>query len=386
MTEEAASDMGELACSGPMGLRYDFNDGCRVDVPPGPWRLRVEDLETASVLFDQAMREGGRFQTRKRYYMRFVIRAWYEDVPVFEHVFDLGGRVVLVDMQPGGIGDQLAWTPHAFAFARRHGCRLVCTVRADMVPLLGPANPDVVFVTRREEVPEVPYATYKVLIFYNDHECDYQPTDYRETGLALTGASILGLAAVERRPAIAVDAGGPPIDGPYVCISVQATSQNKVWNNPYGWHGVVSCLREAGYRVVCIDRDRVHGRDLVWNHIPHGVEDETGARPLSERARWLRHASFFIGVSSGLSWLAWAAGVPVVLISGFTHPRNEFETPYRVINRNVCNSCANDVRLQFDPSDAFWCPRQGETPRMFECSKQINPEHVIRVMEPLLGR
>jgi autotransporter strand-loop-strand O-heptosyltransferase len=51
-------------------------------------------------------------------------------------------------------------------------------------------------------------------------------------------------------------------------------------------------------------------------HIPHGVEDETGDRPLQERARWLRHADFFIGLSSGLSWLAWAVGTPVVMISG----------------------------------------------------------------------
>ncbi|MEJ0003708.1 MAG: hypothetical protein WDN30_09295 [Pararobbsia sp.] len=36
-----------------------------------------------------------------------------------------------------------------------------------------------------------------------------------------------------------------------------------------------------------------------------------------ERARWLKHAAFFVGLSSGLSWLAWAAGTPVVLISGF---------------------------------------------------------------------
>ena len=65
------------------------------------------------------------------------------------------------------------------------------------------------------------------------------------------------------------------------------------------------------------------------NHIPHGVEDETGDRPLLERARWLKHAEFFVGLSSGLSWLAWAMDVPVVLISGFTAATNEFATPYR---------------------------------------------------------
>ena len=81
-----------------------------------------------------------------------------------------------------------------------------------------------------------------------------------------------------------------------------------------------------------IDQKPVHGTGLIWNHIPNGAEDETGDRPLAERARWLKHADFFVGLSSGLSWLAWAAGTPVVMISGFTHPLNEFATPYRIVN------------------------------------------------------
>ncbi|MEB3037479.1 glycosyltransferase family 9 protein, partial [Capnocytophaga ochracea] len=95
------------------------------------------------------------------------------------------------------------------------------------------------------------------------------------------------------------------------------------WNNPDGWRLVVRYLKEIGYRVICIDQKPVHGTGLMWNHIPHGVEDETGNRPLSERARWLRHADFFVGLSSGLSWLAWAMGTPVVMISGFTSATNE---------------------------------------------------------------
>ena len=82
----------------------------------------------------------------------------------------------------------------------------------------------------------------------------------------------------------------------------------------------------------------------------------------------------FVGLSSGLSWLAWAAGAPVVMISGFTHPTNEFATPYRVINWHTCNSCWNDDTAPFDAADRtdfLWCPRHKDTPRMFECSRLI---------------
>ncbi len=94
----------------------------------------------------------------------------------------------------------------------------------------------------------------------------------------------------------------------------------------------------------------------MWNRIPQGAEDETGDKPLAERIRYLRHAAFFVGLSSGLSWLAWATGIPVVMISGFTHPINEFHTPYRVINYSACNSCWNDPRIRFDHYDFLYCP------------------------------
>ena len=58
---------------------------------------------------------------------------------------------------------------------------------------------------------------------------------------------------------------------------------------------MVTHLKHRGYRVVCIDQKPVHGHGLMWTAIPHGAEDETGDRPLAERARWLKHADVFCG-------------------------------------------------------------------------------------------
>ncbi len=168
-----------------------------------------------------------------------------------------------------------------------------------------------------------------------------------------------------------------PLAEPYVCIAAQSTTQSKCWNNPLGWHEIVGFLKEAGYRIVCIDQQPVHGAGIVWSHIPHGVEDETGG--------WLRHAEFFIGLSSGLSWLAWAVGTPVVMISGFTHPTNEFTTPYRAINYHACNSCWNDPRHRCDHRDFLWCPRHANTPCQFECTRLITAEQVKQVVRKIPG-
>jgi autotransporter strand-loop-strand O-heptosyltransferase len=69
-------------------------------------------------------------------------------------------------------------------------------------------------------------------------------------------------------------------------------------------------------------------------------------------------------------------GPPVVMVAGFTHPNNEFATPYRVVNYHTCNSCWNDPHHRFDHKDFLWCPRHKDTPRQFECTRLITAEHV----------
>jgi hypothetical protein len=58
---------------------------------------------------------------------------------------------------------------------------------------------------------------------------------------------------------------------PMFCIAVQSTKQSKYWNNPGGWRGIVRFLKDAGYRVVCIDLKPTHGTELIWNHSPTGL-------------------------------------------------------------------------------------------------------------------
>ncbi|QCE35773.1 autotransporter strand-loop-strand O-heptosyltransferase [Acetobacteraceae bacterium] len=370
---------------GPKGIRFDFNDGCRVDVPSGKkWRVQFRDTGTDTVLFDQWLDQGGRVQSAKHYYLPFQITVWEESEaePVFQHKCDLYGKKVVVHMELGGLGDHLAWVGQAMAFGRQHKAELVCVVRADLAEILAPANPDITFVTA-DKVPTDSYASYKVLVFFDDVSRNWQPLDYRQAGLGRMGAYMLGLTPENRRPDIDIE-DKPPIEDPYVVIAVQGSGLGKMWNNPYGWRQVVQFLKSLGYRVICIDQARVTGVNTVWTHIPHGVEDETGNRPLKERARWLKHADFFIGLSSGLSWLAWAAQTKVVMVGGFTEDYNEFETPWRIINRNVCHGCANDLAIRLDLKDYFFCPRHKNTDRAFECSRLISGNQVIQACSDLI--
>jgi len=365
---------------GPKGLRFDFNCGARVLLPESehPWKIRLRDLDTGNILFETALKSG-------RYYMRFRIEAMQKGQTLLSHEYEASDREVLIQFPVGALGDTMGWLPYAVKFKEKHGCKLTCGMADKFIPLFKDAYPDITFLTHEDLKPEKYYATYSLGLFFDDKECIYQPCDFRHVGLHRTAGYILGVDPTEVPPDIKLADDSRPVPEPYVCIGVQSTAQAKYWNNPMGWHEIVPFLKEAGYRVICIDQKPVHGTGLIWNHIPNGAEDQTGDKPLSERARWLKHAELFVGLSSGLSWLAWAMRTPVVMISGFTHPTNEFVTPYRVINYHTCNGCWNDPHLRFDHKDFLWCPRHKDTPRQFECTRLITVDHVKATLQSLPG-
>ncbi len=375
-----------LTQQGPRGVQFDFNEGCRVVLPEAehPWRVRLSDLDTGNILYETEIK-AGRVNSAKRYFVRFRVEVWQQNESVLVHEYSAVDRHVLINLPVGTIGDTLGWFPYAVKFKERHGCRLTCAMGEKLIPLFRDAYPDITFITHDEVKPECFYATYYIGLFFDDKECVFQPCDFRHVGLHRTAGYILGVDPTEVPPRIALDDESRPMAEPYVCIAAQSTTQAKYWNNPVGWREIVRHLKDQGYRVVCIDQKPTHGGGLVWNHIPYGAEDETGDRPLQERARWIKHAEFFVGLASGLSWLAWAVGTPVVMISGFSLPSTEFQTPYRVINYHTCNGCWNDVRHRFDHKDFLWCPRHKDTPRQFECTRLITVDQVKATISNIPG-
>ncbi len=371
---------------GPKGIRFDFNNGCRVVVPESEhaWHVRLSDLDTGNILFDTTTK-AARVNSSKLYFVRFHIEIEQNGASILSHDYVARDRDVLIQFPVGKLGDTMGWFPYAVKFQALHGCRLTCAMAEWLIPLFRDTHPEIAFVTHDEVEPERYYATYNIGLFFDDKTNVHQPTDFRHVGLHRTAGYILGVDPTEVPPRLALAESTRPIAEPYVCIAVQSTTQAKYWNNPTGWREIVDFLKARGYRVVCIDQKPTHGTGLVWNHIPHGAEDETGDRPLEERARWIKHADFFIGLSSGLSWLAWAVGTPVVLISGFTLPTNEFETPYRIVNYHTCNGCWNDPAHRFDHKDFLWCPRHKDTPRQFECTRLITAQQVKATLQKVPG-
>ena len=279
----------------------------------------------------------------------------------------------------------MGWFPYAVKFQELHGCRLTCAMGEKLIPLFRDAYPDIKFVTHEEVKPENYYATYSIGLFFDDKDFVHQPCDFRYVGLHRTAGYILGVDPTEVPPRVALADDTRPIAEPYVCIAVQSTTQSKYWNNPIGWREIVAFLKDAGYRVICIDQKPTPRHGLVWNHIPQRRRGRD-RRPTAGRAGALAEARRVLRrPSSGLSWLAWAARHAGGDDRGFTHPTNEFATPYRVINYHACNSCWNDPRHRFDHKDFLWCPRHKDTPRQFECTRLITVDQVKQVIQRIPG-
>jgi len=164
-----------------------------------------------------------------------------------------------------------------------------------------------------------------------------------------------------------------------VTIAIHSTSQAKYWNNKKGWQEVVDFLKSKGYEVRLLSREE---DGYMGNINPKGITQQPEST-VREILKTIQESEFFIGISSGLSWLAWGGNVPVILISGFTDVYLEpFNGVERVINKDVCHGCWH--KHSFNPGDWYWCPVHKNTDRHFECSKEITSNSVIQKIEKFL--
>lgn len=207
-----------------------------------------------------------------------------------------------------------------------------------------------------------------------DNEVDY--ASFRTVPLQSTAALTLGLSTDEIKSKVNIPDKKTNIKGKYVVVAIQSTAQLKYWNKIGGWEVLFDFLKKNGYKVIIIDKYKKFGIYGFYNEAPKGknVIFKTGDIPLSERIKDIQGADMMITISSGLAWLSWAVGTPVVMISGFTKPWNEFKSNIaRVHNDSVCNGCWNDTDISYKGFDWMSCPRN----KFFECSSKITPRDVI---------
>lgn len=361
--------------TGRPGLQLDFNCGLRLAVPQGDFFVRISDSRTGAEYFAAPL-SGVWLISLDKYFVPWHVEVYEAGTAIFVHDFNPDGQQVHFHFGEL-MGDSLAFLPYVQAFQRLHGCHVSARVPAYLREVFLRCCPGLEI---REQANAQVYATFFCLVALSEH-CFAAPLDVRQVPLAALGMAVLGMF----HPYVETGwrSGERKIKEPYVCIGVQASGACKGWHFPGGWEEICIRLQAAGYRVLCIDGEGEHTDCGLTIRCPEGAEDLTGRRPLLERAELLSHAACFIGLCSGLAWLARTVRCPAVMIGGFSNYWAEFPEAYRVSNPRVCQGCYNDTSLYYVQNP---CARQErESDGWLQCSKSITVDEVWQaVTEALL--
>lgn len=267
-------------------------------------------------------------------------------------------KTINIVNESGSLGDFIAWTPIVARYAKEKNVQI--NYFTPYKNILEKSYPELNFLEYTDKQAYQENINFKIGCF--DH------IDWRNKNLQEIACFILGLNYKEERCVIKnLDLKKQINYEKYVCIAVQTTGQFKYWNNNEGWIKTIDYLKNLGYKIVCVDKNHVFGREPYINVCPYNVDYFAGDKSFDEIINIIANCDFFMGLSSGLSWLAWALNKKIIRINSSVNTKFEFFTPYSVQNLNVCNSCFNNIKYKFDIYNWSWCPENKD----FECSKQI---------------
>jgi autotransporter strand-loop-strand O-heptosyltransferase len=327
--------------------------------------------------FELNLRSNHWARSVKKYYVDWLVKIkGIDNDYYYEHHLNLENSRVMICFESKSLGDSLAWMPYVEKFRQENKCKVICSSFNN--DLFKEQYPEIEFILPGNSVDNV-YALYRLGVFYdNTRKVDYSRhmTDPKKEPLLKVGSDILGLKYEEIRPKLK---DFKVKKKKLVTIAIHSTAQCKYWNNKTGWQEVVDFLNDKGYEVRLLSREE---NGYMGNWHPKGITQQPKGS-LNDVIKVLQESKLFIGISSGLSWLSWAAGTETVIISGFTDVDLEpINGVTRIIDKNVCNSCWSSH--EFDPGDWNWCPIQKGTDRQFECSKVITGRDVINEINKLL--
>jgi autotransporter strand-loop-strand O-heptosyltransferase len=378
ITAKIAAQSQELA------IKYHAIKGAYVELvggEPAEYKIEITDRSTGRLEYSEVIRNNMWVKTNKQYYVDWHTKV--TDVKtgtvLLDAPLDLKGNRVLITLDSSSLGDNLSWFPAVEEFRKKHQCKVVCSTYLN--DLFKPNYPEIEFISPGSQVENV-VAMYSIGWYYdpvkNQIKLDQNPREVKNQPMQKAAFDILGLDFVETRAKLTI----PKVEKQKkISIAIHGTCQSKYWNNPTGWQELVDWCTENGYEVVLLS---VEQDGFMGNFHPTGIR-HLPRGPLTTVIEELESSAAFVGIGSGLSWLAWTTSTPIVLISGFSEDYTEMQDNVLRVTAptGACSGCFNHHRL--DPSDWNWCPVYKGTDRQFECSKLITSSTVIGKLEEALG-
>jgi len=332
-------------------------------------KYRIQFFDGSNKLhYDEVLNINSWIRLNRQYYTKWTTKIWENDNLVYDHTLDYEGKRVLISFDSKSLGDSVSWIPYVLEFQNKHKCKVI--VSTFWNHLFEPVYPELEFVSPGTVVENI-HGMYKIGWFNN---LDMQPRLPKTIPLQQTATDILGLDFTEIQPRINYEIKSRPYTEKYITIATNSTAGCKFWTRE-GWQELINYLTGIGYRVVNVSKEN-NPFDNQTRLVDISIENTMNV---------IHHSEFFIGLSSGLSWLAWGMGKHVVMISNFTTPDHEFQTNCtRIVNLSVCNGCWNKLEYEFDKGDWDWCPVHKGTDKQFECHKSISSNMIIEQIKNII--
>jgi autotransporter strand-loop-strand O-heptosyltransferase len=307
--------------------------------------------EKGSIAYENTIKANSWVKLNRQYYTRWTAKVFQDGELIYSNTLNLEGKEVLITIDSKALGDTMAFIPYCEAFQEKHKCKV--TVSTFWNKILD--YPNLKFIEPGQAVGCT--AMYHLGYFYDP---DKEPVPANKVPLQQSASNILGLDYVELVPKVKVNRERLDL-GRYVAIATNSTAQCKFWQR-HDWQILINHLHSKGYRVINVSRETN----------PFDNCEPISNTSIEYTMQVIAGAEYMVGLSSGLSWLAFAIGTHVVLIANFTAVDYEFSTNCtRIVNPKVCHDCWSNHKL--DAANWNWCPRN----QNFICHTSITAQMVI---------
>jgi autotransporter strand-loop-strand O-heptosyltransferase len=334
------------------------------------FRVQFSD-KSGIILYEEIIKCNSWIRLDRQYYTDWNIKVWENDQLVHNEDIFLKDKRVMIGFESSSLGDTLAWMPYCDEFQKKHDCKLIVATFKNF--LFKDQYANIEFVEPSTIVPNL-FAKYDLGWFYDFNR---EPVLPSTIPLQATATNILGLEYYEIKPKLNFTPrmNVANTDKLYVCIAPDSTAGCKEWSLE-NWQGVVDFIINKGYDVVNVSIDSKYNLKNVF--IPSNLT-------LDMTMQIIHYSEFFIGLSSGLSWLSFSLNKKVIMIANFTEANHEFSTDcIRLVNKSVCHGCWNNKNFKFDKSLWEWCPIYNGYEKQFECQKSITSQMVIDEINKLI--
>ena len=326
---------------------------------------KVEFYDRWDLVYSNTIKSNNWVKLNRQYFTNWTVKVFDKDEMVYADFLHLHSKRVYIAFESKSLGDTIAWMPYVEEFRKKHQCTVICSTFWNSLF----DYPEIEFVEPGSVVPNL-YALYRIGYFDNLDKLPLKPVTIP---LQKVATAILGLDFQEMIPRLAYIPKVAKI-GKYVTIATNSTSGMKFWTKE-GWQELINWLVSDGYEVYNVS--------LEPNPFDNCTQITTPS--LQSKMDWIAGSEFFIGLSSGLAWVAYAMGKKVVMIANFSEEFNEFSC-IRIVKKDVCHGCWNNPNFKFDAGNWNYCPIFQGSDRQFECQNSITSDMVIEKIKLMNGK